>query len=95
MANKLLKGHLGTVTCMSVSSDGNFLASGGDDKTVRIWDTRSQKLLETFRGHRNGVTVTTLPHKKSIHIHIPFTQEHTNYSLLRVLCDAVVVVDCA
>jgi len=50
-------GHIGVVTCLSLSSDGNYLASGGEDKTIRLWDTRSQKLIETFRGHRNGVSV--------------------------------------
>jgi len=54
--NEQLQGHIGVVTCLSLSSDGNYLASGGEDKTVRIWDTRSQKLIETFKGHRNGVS---------------------------------------
>jgi len=66
-------GHIGVVTCLSLSSDGNYLASGGEDKTIRLWDTRSQKLIETFRGHRNGVSVRswlnlTIPGKAHPHL---------------------------
>jgi ribosomal RNA-processing protein 9 len=50
------RGHTGEILALSLSSDGVYLASGGRDKTVRIWDTRSQEVVETFREHRDAVS---------------------------------------
>ncbi|HVS37053.1 MAG TPA: protein kinase [Gemmataceae bacterium] len=33
-----LKGHTGTIRCLTFSSDGRRLASGGDDNSARLWD---------------------------------------------------------
>ncbi|KAM9781318.1 transducin beta-like protein 2 [Syngnathus typhle] len=35
-----LKGHIGNVTCLDFSSNGKYLASCADDRTVRIWSTK-------------------------------------------------------
>ncbi|MBN3325419.1 TBL2 protein, partial [Atractosteus spatula] len=35
-----LKGHSGNVTCLDFSSNGKYLASCADDRTVRIWSTK-------------------------------------------------------
>lgn len=35
-----LKGHSGNVTCIDFSSNGKYLASCADDRTVRIWSTK-------------------------------------------------------
>ncbi|KAJ8402234.1 hypothetical protein AAFF_G00370990 [Aldrovandia affinis] len=43
-----LKSHSGNVTCLDFSSNGKYLASCADDRTVRIWSTKD--FLE--RDHR-------------------------------------------
>ncbi|KAM4797113.1 transducin beta-like protein 2 [Rhinophrynus dorsalis] len=43
-----LKAHSGNVTCLDFSSNGKYLASCSDDRTVRIWSTKD--FLE--RDHR-------------------------------------------
>ncbi|HEY9600029.1 MAG TPA: hypothetical protein V6C85_00340 [Allocoleopsis sp.] len=32
-----LTGHLGSVWSVAISSDGQTLVSGSDDKTIRLW----------------------------------------------------------
>jgi RNA polymerase sigma factor (sigma-70 family) len=46
--------HAGTVNCVAFAPGGKLLASGGDDETVRCWDTRTGELVRTFRGHDGG-----------------------------------------
>lgn len=36
----LFKSHSGNVTCLDFSSNGKYLASCADDRTVRIWSTK-------------------------------------------------------
>lgn len=35
-----LQSHSGNVTCLDFSSNGKYLASCADDRTVRIWSTK-------------------------------------------------------
>ena len=47
-----LMGHTDDVNSVAWSPDGTRLASGSDDKTVRIWEASTGKELSTLRGHR-------------------------------------------
>ncbi|RKU13179.1 hypothetical protein C6501_09630 [Candidatus Poribacteria bacterium] len=51
-----LIGHEGQVLALAWS-DSQTLASGGDDKTVRLWDVRTAKMLKNFKGHKGRVNV--------------------------------------
>jgi WD40 repeat protein len=42
-----LQGHTDGVLGLCVSEDGAALASGGDDRTVRLWDTATSRCLWT------------------------------------------------
>ncbi|RLN52491.1 hypothetical protein BBJ29_001121 [Phytophthora kernoviae] len=44
------------VLALAASSDGKFLASGGCDKLVRVWDTEKNELMESFSGHRDSIS---------------------------------------
>jgi len=35
---------------------GRWVASAGDDSTVKVWDSRTGKFLRSFRGHTGLVT---------------------------------------
>jgi WD40 repeat protein len=45
-----LRGHSDIVRAVSWSPDGTMLASGSDDKTIKLWDTRSGKVISTLSG---------------------------------------------
>src|SRR5208337_1785798 len=48
--------HLGCGTWPATSPDGKTLASGSQDKTIRLWDVASrQPLAEPLTGHRDSV----------------------------------------
>ncbi len=51
-----LEGHSGCVTSVSFSPDGTKIASGSDDKTVRVWDATTGSLVSTLEGHSDSVT---------------------------------------
>lgn len=45
-----VNGHRSAVQCLSISSNGKFLASGDLDKEIHIWDPVTMKWLHTFKG---------------------------------------------
>ena len=57
-----LSGHLsmpycggGTVSMIRFSPDGDMIATGSGDTTIRLWSTGTGKHLKTFTGHMAGV----------------------------------------
>lgn len=48
-------GHSKEVMSLALSPDGNRLASGSQDFTVKLWDTTTGACLSTLTGHEYGV----------------------------------------
>ena len=44
-------GHNGSVTSLALTPDRSLLITGGEDKTVRVWEVASGKQLRSFQGH--------------------------------------------
>ena len=52
---KTLKGHSDYVRSVAFSPDGNIIASGSVDKTIKLWETRTGSLIKTLEGHSYDV----------------------------------------
>ena len=50
----MYQGHKGWVYTIEIMKDRMF--SGGDDRTIIIWNIEKQKMLEQLNGHEDGVT---------------------------------------
>jgi len=51
----ILQGHKGWVMSVAFSPDGKTLVSGGDDGTIRLWDTSGKAIGQPFKGHEGRV----------------------------------------
>ena len=54
-----LPGHTAAILHVSFSPDGNMLATGGGDATVRFWDIHTCTPIVTCSGHKNHVLCTS------------------------------------
>ncbi len=53
--DKVLTGHANVIQGLAFSPDGNVLASASADRTARLWDPATGKLLRTLKGHSDAV----------------------------------------
>ncbi|MDX2263668.1 MAG: WD40 repeat domain-containing protein [Hyphomicrobiales bacterium] len=61
-----LEGHEDVVNAVAVSSDAKTVVSGSEDKTVKLWEVETGKLIRTFAGSTSVNAVAILPDGKTI-----------------------------
>lgn len=42
---------------LAISGDGRYLASGGKDRRVGVWDVQKAEWVKGFGGHRDTISV--------------------------------------
>lgn len=52
---RFLQAHKGRVCALAYSADARWLATGGEDKKVRVWDACSGKEAAVLKGHKGCV----------------------------------------
>ncbi|KAF8309679.1 WD40 repeat-like protein [Clavulina sp. PMI_390] len=60
-----VQGHLDEVLTLALSSDGKYLASGGKDRRLGVWDAQEGKWVRSFGGHRD--IISSLSFRKGSH----------------------------
>ena len=56
----MLAGHTGWIRAVAVAPDGSWLATGGSDNTVRIWDTATGQQRAVLTGHTGEVEAVAI-----------------------------------
>jgi RNA polymerase sigma factor (sigma-70 family) len=51
----VIQAHPGGAYCLAFSPNGKLLATGGRDRTVKLWDTSTGKVTATLEGHAGSV----------------------------------------
>lgn len=54
------QGHEGAVYALAASPDGKYVLTGGRDRTVRLWDFPSRRLIRLWQGHSQAVTAVAI-----------------------------------
>ncbi len=49
--------HLDLVAAIAFSADDRYIASGGNDRTIKIWRTDDGQLVRTMTGHTSAINV--------------------------------------
>ncbi|MEW6102997.1 MAG: pentapeptide repeat-containing protein, partial [bacterium] len=53
--NRAIRHIPSPANCIAISPDGNILASGSDDRTIRLWETETGRLIQRLEGHTSRV----------------------------------------
>ena len=58
----VLEGHENAVQALATEPSGRWLASGGADKMVKLWDIEAGELKRTYRNHSDFISALALSH---------------------------------
>lgn len=52
--------HESPITSVDLSKEGSFVATGGVDKIVKLWDSVTGNMLKKFEGHEGEISSVKL-----------------------------------
>lgn len=63
------EGHTDEIWSLALSSDGKYLASGGKDRVIGVWDVENADQIswvKGFTGHRDSISVSVPTHRSCV-----------------------------
>ncbi len=54
------------INTIALSHDSQILASGEDDKSIKLWDLKTQQLIANLKGHTQAITAVKFHHNGTI-----------------------------
>jgi WD40 repeat protein len=54
-----LNAHKGSINALAFSPDGKWFVTGGEDRTVIVWDAVKFDMAAVLRGHQNTIGSVT------------------------------------
>lgn len=48
-------GHADSISTVWFSRDGKFIVTASNDRTAKLWETKTGREIRTFKGHSSGV----------------------------------------
>ena len=53
----MMAGHYSDVSVCKFHPNGNYIATGGEDRCIRLWDLLDGKCVRQLTGHRSSISV--------------------------------------
>ena len=84
-----LLGHFGSIDCLAVSKNEEYIISGSEDTMIGIWSTRSKTKLALIHGHTSCVSCLALTKDDKYIISASHDGSIRVWSLLERVCKLV------
>jgi WD40 repeat protein/uncharacterized caspase-like protein len=52
--------HTGSISSIAATPDGTRIVSGSSDKTLKVWDAQTGRLIRTIKGHTDSILAVAL-----------------------------------